>query len=415
MVAVIALQYAMSPSSPALSPTVSSAHILPSCLRSPSLPGISFVITPQYVLFFPPRHVTIYHLCLFSIISLDACATFVVPRMCSFLILSFLVIHLSIRISLSSILASCRLVVAHVSAPYSIAGLSQLFCRPSPSVSLASSYRTTPHCISSSSSTLLQLVSLSPTRAISNLAIKSYHTLQVVCFTRCCMCNCPSVFSSSSPHVLRYRQCGRRLQSSLHPLRVLMYRQCARLLQFSHHPLRVLRYHQRGRHLQFSLHPLRVLMYRQRALLLQFSLHPLRVLRYRQCARLLQSSLHPLRVLRYHQRGRLLQPSLHPLRVPGTISVAASFSFLFMLCIHCSATADWLQFFYYAPFVTVFQFGWASTQISHLSLIPQLTPDTHERLDLNAFRSVPAIHESRNRWFCLMMLFFLNLFLLTNL
>ena len=67
-----------------------------------------------------------YHFSLLSVIFLDACTTFVVPRMCSFLILSFLVtphIHLSILISFTSILDSCRLVVAQVSAPYSIAGL----------------------------------------------------------------------------------------------------------------------------------------------------------------------------------------------------------------------------------------------------------------------------------------------------
>jgi Na+/melibiose symporter-like transporter len=43
-------------------------------------------------------------------------------------------------------------------------------------------------------------------------------------------------------------------------------------------------------------------------------------------------------------------------------------------------------FYYYAPFVVIFQFGWASTQISHLSLIPQLTSDKNERVALNAIR-----------------------------
>ncbi|KAK3709913.1 hypothetical protein QZH41_020039, partial [Actinostola sp. cb2023] len=43
-------------------------------------------------------------------------------------------------------------------------------------------------------------------------------------------------------------------------------------------------------------------------------------------------------------------------------------------------------FFYYTPFIVVFQFGWASTQISHLALIPELTSDEHEKTSLNAIR-----------------------------
>ena len=55
-----------------------------------------------------------------SLIFLEACTTLVVPRKCSFLILSLRVtpyIHLSILISFTLILFSCRFVVANVSAP----------------------------------------------------------------------------------------------------------------------------------------------------------------------------------------------------------------------------------------------------------------------------------------------------------
>ena len=38
--------------------------------------------------------------------------------------------------------------------------------------------------------------------------------------------------------------------------------------------------------------------------------------------------------------------------------------------------------------IAVFQFGWAATQVSHLALIPQLTPIDSERTDLSALRSV---------------------------
>ena len=104
----------------------------PSCTHPSTLslvflfPGIAFVITllttwSSSILMTCP-----YHFSLLFVIFLDACTTFVVPRMCSFLVLSFLVtphIHLSILISFTSILDSCRLVVAQVSAPYIIASL----------------------------------------------------------------------------------------------------------------------------------------------------------------------------------------------------------------------------------------------------------------------------------------------------
>ena len=70
----------------------------------------------------------------------------------------------------------------------------------------------------------------------------------------------------------------------------------------------------------------------------------------------------------------------------GVISVLISFPFMFNLCITCENTEQWALFYYYAPFVVIFQFGWAATQISHLSLIPQLTSSKNERVALNAIR-----------------------------
>ena len=67
-----------------------------------------------------------YQINLLSVIFLEACATLVVPRMCSFLILYLRVtphIRRSIPISVTSIRLYCLFVVAHASAPYSIAGL----------------------------------------------------------------------------------------------------------------------------------------------------------------------------------------------------------------------------------------------------------------------------------------------------
>lgn len=70
----------------------------------------------------------------------------------------------------------------------------------------------------------------------------------------------------------------------------------------------------------------------------------------------------------------------------GTICVMCSFPFLFLGCITCDNAPDWSQFIYYAPFVVIFQFGWASTQINHLSLIPDLTDCADERVGLNGYR-----------------------------
>lgn len=86
---------------------------------------------------------------------------------------------------------------------------------------------------------------------------------------------------------------------------------------------------------------------------------------------------------------------------------------MFNLCPTCENAPEWARFYYYAPFVVIFQFGWASTQISHLSLIPQLTVIENERVSLNAIRYdyiMTFIYDrtiSKSTTLCLM---YLNLF-----
>lgn len=70
----------------------------------------------------------------------------------------------------------------------------------------------------------------------------------------------------------------------------------------------------------------------------------------------------------------------------GVVMVVFSFGFMFNLCPDCENSPEWARFIYYAPFVMIFQIGWASTQISHLSLIPQLSQCENERVVLNAIR-----------------------------
>lgn len=71
----------------------------------------------------------------------------------------------------------------------------------------------------------------------------------------------------------------------------------------------------------------------------------------------------------------------------GTILVTVSFPFLFLKCIGCEMADDWAQFVYYAPFVAIFQIGWASTQIAHLALVNEISFDESERVGLNAYRN----------------------------
>ncbi|KHJ47745.1 transporter, major facilitator family protein [Trichuris suis] len=79
------------------------------------------------------------------------------------------------------------------------------------------------------------------------------------------------------------------------------------------------------------------------------------------------------------------------LHLIGTLLVFASFAFLFMRCFGCTygttrSTPEWVQLIYYAPFVVIFQLGWASVQIGHLALIPELSPYKDERATLNGIR-----------------------------
>ncbi|XP_062308591.1 major facilitator superfamily domain containing 12b [Osmerus eperlanus] len=71
----------------------------------------------------------------------------------------------------------------------------------------------------------------------------------------------------------------------------------------------------------------------------------------------------------------------------GTLSVLVSFPFIFNPCLGCDEnTPRWVGLTYFIPFIIIFQFGWASTQISHLSLIPELVSGEHAKVELTACR-----------------------------
>ena len=72
----------------------------------------------------------------------------------------------------------------------------------------------------------------------------------------------------------------------------------------------------------------------------------------------------------------------------GTVCVFVSFSFIWFRCLLCEVKSDSLalKMVYYSVFIIIFQFGWASVQISHLSLIPEITKNDSERVSLNSIR-----------------------------
>ena len=97
----------------------------------------------------------------------------------------------------------------------------------------------------------------------------------------------------------------------------------------------------------------------------------------------------------------------------GTVMVAVSFFFFWHNCLFCTRpshnmnatnqTSSWEEadndgdsddggtpiywkVLYFAVPIVIFQFGWASVQLSHLSLIPELTDHENERVGLNAIR-----------------------------
>ncbi|RXG67728.1 Heat shock 70 kDa protein 1, partial [Armadillidium vulgare] len=76
----------------------------------------------------------------------------------------------------------------------------------------------------------------------------------------------------------------------------------------------------------------------------------------------------------------------------GTLSVLSSFAFIFLGCFGCTEmTSPWARVLYFSPFVIVFQFGWACTQISHLAILPNLSSDPHDRNGINAIRTLVFI------------------------
>ncbi|KAI6187703.1 hypothetical protein M3Y98_00273300 [Aphelenchoides besseyi] len=71
----------------------------------------------------------------------------------------------------------------------------------------------------------------------------------------------------------------------------------------------------------------------------------------------------------------------------GTIAVSLSFPFIFSGCLTCkSGQSEWWHILWFAIFIIIFQTGWASVQISHLAMIPELSSSSSTRISMNSYR-----------------------------
>nr|AEE62599.1 unknown [Dendroctonus ponderosae] len=71
----------------------------------------------------------------------------------------------------------------------------------------------------------------------------------------------------------------------------------------------------------------------------------------------------------------------------GSICVVLTFPFIFSPCISCQTASRLSQMIYYSFFIVFFQFGWAAVQIAHMSLMPEITSNEHQRTKLAAVRN----------------------------
>ena len=74
--------------------------------------------------------------------------------------------------------------------------------------------------------------------------------------------------------------------------------------------------------------------------------------------------------------------------VVGWVAVCVTFPLLFTRAVLPVDTGTVMKLVYYIAVAGVFQFGWGCMQISHLSLIPEISRRDSERVELNAIRFV---------------------------
>lgn len=70
----------------------------------------------------------------------------------------------------------------------------------------------------------------------------------------------------------------------------------------------------------------------------------------------------------------------------GTGLVFLTFPLIFSICPWCITAPIWWAPTYFAAVILLFQLGWATVQISHLAMIPELCKTARDRADLTAIR-----------------------------
>eukprot|EP01119_Soliformovum_irregulare_P020676 TRINITY_DN6740_c1_g2_i3.p1 TRINITY_DN6740_c1_g2~~TRINITY_DN6740_c1_g2_i3.p1 ORF type:complete len:503 (+),score=55.01 TRINITY_DN6740_c1_g2_i3:198-1511(+) len=78
----------------------------------------------------------------------------------------------------------------------------------------------------------------------------------------------------------------------------------------------------------------------------------------------------------------------------GAILVNISFFFVFSDCYICHAEplrGHWFHIVYWAILASIFNIGWAAVQVSHMSLVPEISHDENERTRLNSARYAGGI------------------------
>jgi Na+/melibiose symporter-like transporter len=66
--------------------------------------------------------------------------------------------------------------------------------------------------------------------------------------------------------------------------------------------------------------------------------------------------------------------------------VFLTFPLIFSLCPWCVGAPFWWIPLYFATMIILFQCGWATVQITHLAMIPELSRTQKDRSDLTAIR-----------------------------
>lgn len=82
--------------------------------------------------------------------------------------------------------------------------------------------------------------------------------------------------------------------------------------------------------------------------------------------------------------------------IGGTVLVLLAFPLIFSWCPWCdnAAVSTWWQPTYFTIVILVFQLGWATVQITHLAMIPEIGRTQTDRSDLTAIRYAVSVCSS---------------------